>query len=73
MSFTSDQLNQIRQQIVTSAGQPKSITVDGETFTQHGLSELLQAYKLAQSSEAAAASRKTGGIVFRKLVPPGAA
>ena len=73
MSFTSNQLNQIRQQIVTATGQPKSITVDGETFTQHALAELLQAYKLAQSSSAAAASRATGGIVFRKLVPSGAA
>ena len=50
MTFTEEQLTSIREQIVKSAGRPKSITVDGETFTQHGLTELLAAYKLAQAS-----------------------
>ena len=68
MSFTSQQLDQIRQQIVKSAGRPKSITVDGETFVQHDLTALLEAYRLAQS----ATVKKNSGIVFRKIVSPGA-
>lgn len=59
--FTEAQLIQIRDQIVANAGQPKSITVDGETYTQHALSELLAAYRLATAES-------RGALVFKKFV-----
>lgn len=68
MAFTQQQLDQIRDQVVAATGKPKSITVDGETFTAHALSELLQAYKLAQ----AATLRQNSGVIFRQFVPPSA-
>jgi hypothetical protein len=66
--FTSAQLEQIRDQLIKSAGQPKSITVDGETFTQHGLTELLAAYRTVE----ALTPKKNSGLRFAKIVPPGA-
>lgn len=67
-TFTESELAQIRAQIIASAGRPKSITVDGETFTAHGLNELLEAYRVMTS----ASSRPNSGIKFSKIVPPGA-
>ncbi len=66
--FTPAQLEQIREQLIRSAGQPKSITVDGETFIQHGLTELIAAYQAVQKMT----PKKNGGLRFTKLVPPGA-
>jgi hypothetical protein len=69
MALTQSQITQIQNQLITAAGQPKSVTVDGETFTQHSLTELLRVYEVAV---AANQTKTNGGLVFRKFVPPGA-
>jgi len=66
--FSANQLAQIRDQLLKTAGQPKSVTVDGETYTSQSLSELLAAYRLALAS----VPKANGGLTFRKFVPPGA-
>ncbi len=49
--------------------QPKQVMVDGETFTSHGLTELLAAYKAAQLERA---SQRTGSAIkFSKIVSGG--
>ena len=69
MALTTAQIEQIRNQLIAAAGSPKTISVDGETFTQHSLTELLRVYEVAVASNQ---TKTNGGLVFRKFVPPGA-
>lgn len=60
----------LSQQIEDAAQEPKSGTVDGQSFTQHSLKEQIEADKYLAAKEAA--KKKTRGIAFTQLRHPGA-
>jgi len=66
MQFSKAQLDSIRDQIVKAAGQPQSVTVDGETYVGRSLSDLIAAYKLARAGSV----KKNSGLIFRQFIPP---
>ena len=66
MSNPSD----LEQTIETAAENPQSATVDGVTVTQRSISELIEADKYLQAKKAL--RRKNRGLIYTKIVPPGA-
>jgi len=61
-------MTDIADQIAENALHPKSITVDGESVTEHSLLDQIAADKYAQNRSAL---RNGTGPVFSKIKPPG--
>lgn len=64
---TDDDSSAVESLIADRMAEPKSVTVDGVSVSQHSLSELIA---LDKHNAAKCAARR--GIRFQKLVPPGA-
>lgn len=60
----------IQDAIKANATGPQSVSVDGNTVTQHPLPAQIEADRYVKSQEAKA--RKGFGLRFQKIVPPGA-
>lgn len=59
----------IKDAIADNAKEPKSVTSDGTSVTQHNISEQIEADRYIESK----AATQTGlGIKRTKIVPPGA-
>ena len=58
--------------IETAAQAPASATSDGQSVTQQDLDKLIRADQYLQGKAATTSTRKGVGLVFRKLLPPGA-
>lgn len=63
-------MSDLDEQIAENAAAPKSITIDGETVTEHSLKEQIEADKYLAGKNAAA--RPHAGLRFTKIIPPGA-
>lgn len=62
--------DEISDQIAENALQPQSVTIDGQTVSEHSLPDQIAAAKFLASQTDAQA---TGlGIRFSKIIPPGA-
>lgn len=55
--------------IETTASGPSSVSVDGQSVSSRGVSEMIELDRYLSQKEAA--RRKTGGLRFVKLIPPG--
>ncbi len=62
--------DEITDQIASNALQPQSMSVDGQTVTEHSLQDQIAAAKFLQAQTAAQGSNC--GLRFSKIVPPGA-
>jgi hypothetical protein len=60
----------LTDRIVEVASGPKSVTSDGTTVTQHSLPELIAAQQKEDTQEGVN-QKKTRGLRFNKIVPPG--
>lgn len=62
-------MSDLSNQIETIAGQPKSVTVDGNSATQHPLKDLIAADEYLDKK--AGATKSNLGIRFTRFNPPG--
>jgi hypothetical protein len=60
----------LTDRIIEVASGPKSVTSDGTTVTQHSIPELIAAQETADT-QAGVDNKKTRGLRFNRLVPPG--
>lgn len=67
MSLSQAEVDQIREQMLKSAGRPRTMTINGETYTGHSLAEMIAAYRLAVKS----VPKKHGGLKLSKFVSGG--
>lgn len=61
---------ELSDQIETNAKGPASVSVDGQSVSQHSLKDQIEADRYLASKKAQKA--KGLGIKFHKIVPPGA-
>lgn len=61
--------DEIRDAIESNATGPKSVSVDGQSVTQHSIDDQIKADK--HLAGATGVTRANLGIRFRKTVPPG--
>jgi hypothetical protein len=58
--------------ILQTAQEPASASSDGQSATAHSLKDLIEADKyLSQQAGGAALPRKSRGLRFNRIVPPG--